>query len=57
MEATVKNEKIARSIINLLAENECTVNEAQDILRFVSMKISMLSTVQKTEKPLLDQTN
>ena len=34
MDATAKNEKIARDIINTLAENGCTVAEALDILRY-----------------------
>lgn len=50
MEATVINEKIARDIINILAENMCTVSEGSEILSYVSRAIRRDAAVQKVEK-------
>ncbi|MBO8170198.1 MAG: hypothetical protein H0Z35_13645 [Thermoanaerobacteraceae bacterium] len=52
MEATKKNEQLARQIINLLAEKECTVAEAEEILRYVRQSLGRFTTVRKVEKEL-----
>jgi hypothetical protein len=54
MEATEKNEKIARQIINLLAEENTSVHEAEQILTYVSVKISNISNVQPVSEKLFD---
>jgi hypothetical protein len=52
MEANIKNEKTARAIINVLAENGHTVTEASSILIFVNRKIHDFATVQKVDEEL-----
>ncbi|MEY8002013.1 hypothetical protein AB8U03_17855 [Clostridium sp. Mt-5] len=57
MKATKKNEEIARRIINILGEKECTVAESIRILSFVSNEISNFTTVQKIDKKLFETQN
>ena len=57
MDATAKNEAIAREIINLLAEKKCTVNEAEEILIYLKHSISQKATVQRAEEKLFDCEN
>lgn len=52
MKATGKNEKTARDIINVLAENGHTVTEASSILSYVNRVIQDFATVQKIDKKL-----
>lgn len=52
MRATSKNEKTARAIINVLAENGHTVAEASSILHYVNQTILDFATIQKTDKEL-----
>lgn len=52
MEATERTEKIARDMISLLAENNCTVKEAQEVMQYVHMSILNFSVVQKTSEKL-----
>lgn len=54
MNATSKNEKIARTIINVLAENECTTKEASEILSFVERSIYDSAVVRKANEKLLE---
>ncbi len=54
MDATVKNEKTARAIINVLAENECTVREVPEILSYVHRAIEKFATVQKVNAELFE---
>ena len=54
MEATSKNEKTARAIINVLAEGNYTITEATAILHFVSGKVHNLATVQKVDLELFE---
>ena len=54
MQATAKNEKIARELINVLAENSCTVADADSILRFVSEAVKIKATVQKSDEKLFE---
>lgn len=50
MEITKKNCKIADKIIQMLAEEKCTVEETQDILSAVTREIKRSSTVQIGKK-------
>ncbi len=50
MEITKKNCKIADKIIQMLAEEKCTVEETQDILNAVMREIKRSSTVQIGKK-------
>lgn len=52
MRATAKNEKTARAIINVLAENGHTVAEASSILHYVNQAILDFATIQKANKEL-----
>lgn len=52
MEATSKNEKTARAIINVLAENSHTVTEASSILSYVNRAIQDFATVQRADDEL-----
>jgi DNA-directed RNA polymerase specialized sigma54-like protein len=54
MEATPKNEKTARTIINVLAENGHTVIESSDILRYVKAAILDNAKVQKVNTELFE---
>jgi len=54
MRATAKNEKTARDIINVLAENGCTVGESNVILNFVKATIENRTTVTKLESKLFE---
>lgn len=54
MKATEKNEKIARDIINLLAENNCTVKESTEILRWISDAVQITAPVQKETEKLFE---
>lgn len=46
MEATKKNDQIAQQIIELLAKENCTVRQSEEILSYVGMTIRNVSTVQ-----------
>lgn len=50
MEISKKNCKIADKIIQVLAEEKCTVEETQDILNAVIREIKRSSTVQIGKK-------
>jgi len=52
MKATAKNEKTARAIINVLAENGHSVAEASSILSYVNRAIQDFTTVQKVDQEL-----
>ncbi|KLU61442.1 hypothetical protein CEB3_c21210 [Peptococcaceae bacterium CEB3] len=52
VEATAKNEKIARTIVNLLAENECTLDAAFEILDYVRDTVQERTTVQNIHEKL-----
>ncbi|WP_308541801.1 hypothetical protein [uncultured Oscillibacter sp.] len=55
MEATKQNYQIAKEIIELLAKENCTVKQSEEILSFVGTTIRNTSTVQRSEsllKPL-----
>lgn len=54
MWATKANEEVARTIINILAEKNCTVSESQEILRYVSQNLGQHATVQKADRELFD---
>jgi hypothetical protein len=54
MEATAKNEKTARDIINVLAESGCSVKEAFEILDCVHFLVQKHSIVQKVNEKLFD---
>ena len=54
MRATSKNEKTARAIINVLAENGHTVIESSDILRYVRTAILYNATVQVVNAKLFE---
>ena len=54
MKATAKNEKTARDIINVLAENGCTVNESISILSFVKAAIGNHIVVEKIDSKLFE---
>lgn len=38
---------LAKAVINILAENECTIEEADNVLRIAKLGIDNTSTVQK----------
>lgn len=50
MEVTKKNCEIADKIIEILVNEKCTVEEAQDILNTVTREIRRSSTVQMGKK-------
>lgn len=49
MQVTQKNCKIADAIIEIFANEKCTVEESQEILNSVSIEIRRSSTVQVKE--------
>lgn len=49
MELTERNVKVARRIVDIMAEEKCTVADAQDILRCVTSTIDFTATVQPAE--------
>ena len=49
MEATEKNMKIAKNVIDILAENGATISEAQEILQYVGREIVRGSFVRSTK--------
>ena len=53
MEATEKNYQLAQEILAILAKENCTVLDAEDVLSFVRMTIRRTATVQlaKTISP------
>lgn len=48
MEITQKNVQIAKDILKIMNEQQCTVAEANDILAFVRNQIYTTTTVQAT---------
>jgi hypothetical protein len=54
VEANEKSEKTARDIINILAENECTVIESEDILRYVGFFIKDKTVVSTAAGKLFE---
>lgn len=50
MEVTEKNCKVADRIIEILVDEKCTVEEAQEILSEVAREIRRTSTVQAGRK-------
>lgn len=54
MEATEQNYRIANQIWAILAKENCTVAQAQEILAYVSRKIPCESHVQFPEEPLAE---
>ena len=54
MYATKKNEKIARQIINLLAEEKVSLGDAEQILIYVRLTIPAASSVQPVSEKLFD---
>ena len=52
MEATKQNYQIAKEIIELLAKENCTVKQSEEILSFVGTTIRNTSTVQRSESLL-----
>ena len=48
MEVTTKNMRIAKDIIRILNEYQCTVAEANDIMAFVKGQIYATTTVKAT---------
>lgn len=46
MEVTEKNCRVADKIIEILVDEKCTVEEAQDILTTVAREVRRTSTVQ-----------
>lgn len=51
MEATQENYRIANKILELLAEENCTVQQADEILAFVARHIRTTSTVTWARLP------
>lgn len=49
MEATKQNYQIAEQILKLLAKENCTVRQSEEILSYVGMTIRNVSTVQFQE--------
>jgi hypothetical protein len=49
MKDTEKNMKIAREVIDILAENNCTVSESLKILDYVTRQIPQGATVKSTK--------
>lgn len=56
MKATQKNEKIARQIINLLAQEKVTVEESDEILRFARDEIKERSLVKPIDYKMFETT-
>lgn len=54
MKATRQNEEIARTIINLLAKEKCTVKQSDEILHYVERTITMNATVHQVEEKLFN---
>ncbi len=54
MEATQKNYCIANKILELLAKENCTVQQADEILAFVARHIRATSAVQFARMRLAD---
>ena len=54
MDSTKKNEEIARKIINIFGENDCTAAESKEILNYVGSIIGRFATVQKTDEELFE---
>jgi hypothetical protein len=54
MEATAKNEKAARDIVNVFAESGCSVKEAFEILDCVHFLVQKHSTVQGVNQKLFE---
>lgn len=54
MNATDENEKIARQIINLLANEKVTIDDASRILIFVNHQINANTTVQHVTEKLFN---
>lgn len=52
METTKQNYQIAKEIIELLAKENCTVKQSEEILSFVGTTIRNTSTVQRSESLL-----
>lgn len=50
MEATKKNYQLARQIIEMFANENCTVRQSEEVLAFVGMTIRNVSTVQLPEQ-------
>ncbi len=46
METTAQNTQIAEKIIRIFADEHCTVQQAQDILGFVSGRVRIYSEVK-----------
>lgn len=46
MEATEKNFNIVERILEILAEEKCTVRQSEEILRYTASEIQERSTVQ-----------
>lgn len=57
MEANKKNFRIADTILTLLAEENCTVAQASEILAFVSAELRATSTVQFSKGDLIQRAN
>jgi len=57
IEATRKNEEIARTILNIFGESNCTVAESKEILNYVGSIIGIFATVQKTDNKLFEVKN
>ena len=49
MKDTEKNMKMAKEVIDILAENNCTVSEALEILDYVTRQIPQGSLVKSTK--------
>lgn len=48
MDNTDQNQKIVDSIITLLAKESCSIEQAENILRYVGAQIRRLSVVRET---------
>lgn len=53
MEITEQNERIANTILKILADENCTVEQAQSILRFLQNRIPRISTVSSQRLVLM----
>lgn len=53
MNATIQNMQLADRILNILAEEQCTVRQAQEVLGFVSGRVRDYSEVQYDAGSLL----
>jgi hypothetical protein len=49
MQVTEQNERIANSIMEILAKENCTVEQATSILHFLQGKVARNSTVQNSK--------